>query len=56
MMEREKLSFYDVVDKWKLGYMSIIFLTLHFQDIIGGLRLLHYRYALVIKDANDSIK
>ena len=43
-------SFNDVIKKWKPSYMSIIFLTLHYQDKEGGLRLLHYRYALVKND------
>jgi len=43
------MSFQEVVKKWKPGYMSIIFLTNQFQGK-QGLRLLHYRYALVEKD------
>jgi len=50
MKEKKSLSFNDVIEKWKPSYMSIIFLTLHYQDKQGGLRLLHYRYALVKND------
>ncbi len=50
-MEKKKLSFNDIVEKWKPSYMSIIFLTIHFHNNQeGGLRLLHYRYALVKND------
>ena len=48
-MQKKEFSFNDVVEKWKPGYMSIIFLTNHFQGK-QGLRLLHYRYALVKND------
>jgi len=48
-LPKKNFSFNDVVEKWKPGYMSIIFLTNHFQGK-QGLRLLHYRYALVKKD------
>ena len=50
MKGKKKLSFNDVIEKWKLDYISIIFLTIHYQDKQDGLRLLHYRYALVKKD------
>ena len=53
-MRKKKFSFNDVVEKWKPDYMSIIFLTLHYQDKQKGLRLLHYRYALVKKDEISS--
>ena len=52
-MPKKNFSFNDVVEKWKTGYMSIIFLTNHFQGK-QGLRLLHYRYALVEKDEISS--
>lgn len=51
--ERRKQTLEDVIYKWKKQYMSIIFLTIHFQnnfkDKKNGLRLIHYRYALVKK-------
>ena len=51
MEEEIPQLFKDVIDKWKPGYMSIIFLTVHFHNNQeGGLRLLHYRYALVKND------
>ena len=50
-MHTKTFSFNNVVEKWKPEYMSIIFLTVHFQGK-KGLRLVHYRYALV---KNDSI-
>lgn len=51
-MEKEiPQLFKDVIEKWKISYISIIFLTVHFQNNKeGGLRLLHYRYALVKND------
>ena len=50
MEEEIPRLFKDVIEKWKPSYMSIIFLTLHYHDKEGGLRLLHYRYALVKND------
>lgn len=47
--KRNKLSLEEIIEKWKRPYLNIIFLTLHFQDQEDGLRLLHYRYALVKK-------
>jgi len=51
--ERRKQTLDDVIYKWKKPYVSIIFLTLNFQnnfkDKQNGLRLIHYRYALVKK-------
>lgn len=52
-MKKKKFSFNDIVEKWKPDYMSIIFLTIHYQGK-QGLRLLHYRYALVKKDEISS--
>ena len=52
-MPKKNFSFNDVVEKWKPDYMSIIFLTNHFQGK-QGLRLLHYRYALVENDKISS--
>jgi len=52
-LHNSKFSFNDIVEKWKPDYMSIIFLTLHYQRK-QGLRLLHYRYALVKKDEISS--
>ena len=45
--KRSKLSLEEIIEKWKRPYMNIMFPTLHFQDKEDGLRLLHYRYALV---------
>jgi uncharacterized protein YlbG (UPF0298 family) len=45
--KRSKLSLEEIIEKWKRPYINIMFLTLHFQDKEDGLRLLHYRYALV---------
>jgi hypothetical protein len=49
--KRRKQTIEDVIYHWKKPYLSIINLTLHFQnnfkDEKNGLRLLHYRYALV---------
>ena len=50
MKRKKQFSFNDVIEKWKPTYMSIIFLTSHYQEKEGGLRLLHYRYALVKND------
>lgn len=47
--KRSKLTLEEVIEKWKRPYMSIIFLTMHFQKKEEGLQLLHYRYALVKK-------
>jgi len=50
MEKGSRLTLEDIINKFSETYMSIIFLTIHFQkNIEGGLRLLHYRYALVIK-------
>jgi len=49
--QRRKQTLNDVIYRWKKPYISIIFLTLNYQDKFkdkkNGLRLLHYRYALV---------
>jgi len=50
MKRKKQFSFNDVIEKWKQDYLSIIFLTIHYQKRLGGLRLLHYRYALVKND------
>ena len=50
MRKRKQQTFDDIIRKWKKDYMSILFLTIHFQDKEKGLRLLHYRYALVKND------
>jgi hypothetical protein len=50
MKEELPEQFKNVIKKWEKSYISILFLTLHYQDKEGGLRLLHYRYALVKKD------
>lgn len=51
--KRSKQTLEDIIYNWKIQYMSIIFLSLHFQDNFkdkdNGLRLIHYRYALVKK-------
>lgn len=48
--KRKKLTVEEIIGKWQKQYMSIIFLTVHFQDQDkDGLRLLHFRYALVKK-------
>lgn len=50
MEKGSRLTLEDIINKFSETYMSIIFLTIHFQkNTEGGLRLLHYRYALVIK-------
>ena len=55
--KRRKQTLEDIIYKWKKPYMNIILLTLHFQDNFkdknNGLRLIHYRYALV---KNHNIK
>ena len=49
--QRRKQTLEDVIYHWKKPYLSIIFLTLQYQDKFkdkkDGFRLIHYRYALV---------
>jgi len=60
--ELNMIELEEIIGKWKKQYMSVIFLTLQFQDETQrGLRLLHYRYALVkkpdmVKDSKKQMK
>jgi hypothetical protein len=50
MKKGQELTLSDILVKLKEEYLSIIFLTLNFQEREKGLELKHYRYALVQKD------
>jgi len=51
MKKKEILSIEDIIKTLDRDFLSIIYLTLGYQNKgIGGLRLYHYRFVLLLKD------